>query len=191
MTKKLIPKFILFYFSMLILLPVFCVESGFTDYLPLKKLMLPYDYNEAVEKLNEHCGTFPFSLGNFYGDEHICLSDVTGDGVEDLCTFIYFGSGMPRMDIVMLDAVNDKFYTLDGMEFRGAYGYDYRILSVEGYGIVISEKKFYPKEGIVKFGLLIFENGELGMAEFDRDSSEYENAKAIYEKMKENGGLFL
>ena len=142
---------------------------------------LPYDYDEAVVKLNQYCGSFPTSFGN--ADDCVFLNDLTGDGVEDLCTFVFFGSGMPRMDIVMYDVQKDKFYTLDGWDFRGAYGYNYRILSSEKYGIVISERQFYPEEHDVKFGLLTFENEKLGMDEFDEESSEYEHAKDLWDEI--------
>ena len=143
------------------------------------KKTLPYDYDAAAAKLNQYCGGFPTSFGN--DENSIFIYDITGDGVEDLCTFVFFGSGMPRMDIVMFDVQNDKFYTLDGWDFRGAYGYNYMILSVEEYGVVISERQFYPKENDAKFGLLTFEEGKLGMDEFVKESSEYKHAKDLLE----------
>ena len=170
---------------MLSLTVVGCADSGISGEDPV----LPYDYDEAAEKLKKHCAGFPTTFG--IDEDCIYLNDVTGDGVEDLCTFIFFGSGMARMDIVLFDVVNDSFYTLDSMEFRGAYGYNYRILSVEDYGVVISEKQFYPEEHDVKFGLLTFEEGKLGMDEFNEDSSEYEHAKDSFEELQKGGMIIL
>lgn len=143
---------------------------------------MPYDYDEAVEKLNKYCGGFPTSFG--ISEDCIFISDVTGDGVQDLCTYIFFGSGMPRMDIVVFDVVNDEFHTLDGWDFRGAYGYNYRIVSVEEYGVVISERQFYPEEHDAKLGILTFDEGKLEMEELDEESSEYEHAEDLYEEQQ-------
>ena len=165
------------------LMSVSRTETGNTDIAGRENSSVPYDYDEAVAKLMKYCAGFPTSFGS--NEECIFVNDVTGDGVEDLCTYVFFGSGMPRMDIVMFDVEKDKFYTLDGMNLRGAYGYDYRILSAEECGVIISERQFYPEEHAAKFGLLTFEEGRLGMEEFDKESSEYEHAKDIYEKLRE------
>lgn len=190
MTKKLSNKFIFINFIMLLFLALTaCKEPEFTEFVPIENLRVPYDYDEAAAKLSKYCGGFPTSFG--INDDNIYIYDITGDGVDDLLTFIFFGSGMPRMDIVMYDVAHDKFYTLDGWDFRGAYGYDYRILSVEDYGIVISENQFYPEEHIPKYGLLTFDDGELGMAEFDKKSPEFEHANEIYEGLKQSGFYVL
>ena len=142
-----------------------CILACFLLIAGCKK-NIPYDYDEAVAKLNQYCGSFPTSFG-IIDDDSVFIYDVTGDGIEDLCTFVSFGSGMPRTDIVLFDVENDEFYTLDALDFRGAYGYDYTIVSVEEYGVVISERQFYPKECAAKYGLLTFEDGKLGMDEFE------------------------
>ena len=165
---------------LLFMMIIGCKEPEITEFVPIEHLRVPYDYDEAVAKLKKYCGGFPTSFGAFGVEDSIFISDVTGDGVEDLCTFVAFGSGMPRSDIVLFDVENDKFYTLDSLEFRGAYGYDYAILSVEEYGVVILEKQFYPKEYPTKYGRLIFKDGKLGMDEFDSESSEYKHAKGNY-----------
>lgn len=179
MKRKIYPIFLMNGILLLfILMLTGCKGIGVTD----EKQNLPYDYDEAVAKLNEHCRHFPTSFGIVEEDD-VFLYDVTGDGVKDLCTFIFFGSGMPRMDIVLYNVENDEFHTLDGWDYRGAYGYNYRILSVEKYGVVISESQFYPEEHEAKFGLLTFEEGKLGMDEFDEDSSEYDHAKELFEAL--------
>ena len=186
MTGRKTHKLIIFNFIMLIFLTlVGCNEPEFTDFVPIENLRVPYDYEEAAEKLVKFTRTFPTSFGSDY--DNIYIYDVTGDGVDDLGTFVFFGSGMPRMDVVVYAAARDDYYTLDGLNFRGAYGYNYRILSVEDYGVVILEKQFYPEEHIPKYGLLKYENGELGMDEFDRKSPEYEHAKEIYEEIHSEG----
>ena len=58
---------------------------------------------------------------------------------------------------------------------------------MEDYGVVILEKQFYPEEHIPKYGLLTYENGELGMNEFDQKSTEYEHAKEIFEEIDSEG----
>ena len=155
-----------------------CIFAALVLFAGCKKNK-PYDYDDAVEKLKQYCSGFPTSFG--INEDHVFSYDVTGDGVQDLCTYVSFGSGMPRTDIVLFDVENDKFYTLDSLEFRGAYGYDYIILSVEEYGVVISERQFYPKEYAAQFGCLTFKDGELGMDEFDKQSSEYQHAKEVSE----------
>ena len=50
----------------------------------------------------------------YTSNEDIYLFDVTGDGTEDLCTDAFFGSGMPRVSVVVYDYINDRFYMLDG-----------------------------------------------------------------------------
>ena len=185
MKKKNTLKFIMIYCMLFALLMITgCKGAGDADASESETRSLPYDYDEAVAKLDKYCSTFPTSLGSI-GDL-VFVSDVTGDGIDDLCTFIFFGSGMPRMDIVVYDVEKDKFHTLDGMNFRGAYGFNYRILSVEKYGVVISERQFYPEEYAPKFGLLTFEEDKLGMKEFDRESSEYEHAKETYEELNKD-----
>lgn len=191
MKRKHESQFILFNIILLFFIMIIgCKEPEFTEFVPIENLRVPYDYDEAVAILNKHCGGFPTSFG--INENNVFIYDVTGDGVEDLCTFIFFGSGMPRMDIVMFDVAKDEFYSLDSWYFRDAYGYDYRILSVEEYGVVIFERQFYPEEHAAKFGLLTYENGKLGMDEFDKKSSEYEHAKELYEDLKADGtNIFL
>ena len=181
MNKTIRRKIISLNFILLTLLTVAgCLKLKPAESAPVEESGMPYDYDVAAAKLKEHCGSFPTSFGT--SDDSIYTYDLTGDGIDDLCTFVFFGSGMPRTDIVLFDVAEDKFYTLDGFDLRGAYGYDYRILSVEEYGVVISERQFYPEEHAAKFGLLTFADGKLGMDEFDPKSDEYAHAKELYTK---------
>ena len=123
MKRKIFPIFLMNGILLLfVLMLTGCEGIGVTD----DKQNLPYDYDEAVAKLNEHCRHFPTSFGIVEEDD-VFLYDVTG--------------------------------------------------------VVISESQFYPEEHEARFGLLTFEEGKLGMDEFDEDSSEYDHAKELFEAL--------
>ncbi len=99
---------------------------------------------EAKEKLNDYCRKLPTSM--YTSNEDIYLFDVTGDGTEDLCTDAFFGSGMPRVSVVVYDYINDRFYTLDG------FPDNYRLEGIEKGRLVVRRYQEKKEEyGTVKF----------------------------------------
>ena len=99
---------------------------------------------EAKEKLNDYCRKLPTSM--YTSNEEIYLFDVTGDGTDDLCTDAFFGSGMPRVSIVVYDYINDNFYMLDG------FPYNYRLEGIEKGRLVVRRYQEEDEEyGTVKF----------------------------------------
>ncbi len=82
----------------------------------------------------------------YTSNEDIYLFDVTGDGTEDLCTDAFFGSGMPRVSVVVYDYINDRFYMLDG------FPDDYRLEGIEKGRLVVRRYQEKKEEyGTVKF----------------------------------------
>ena len=59
--------------------------------------------------------------------------DVTGDGAEDKCFCAYWGSGMPRVEVVVYDELSDRKYILDG------YDYSYYDLAVEDGNLIATQ----------------------------------------------------
>ena len=99
---------------------------------------------EAKEKLNDYCRKLPTSM--YTSNEDIYLFDVTGDGTEDLCTDAFFGSGMPRVSVVVYDYISDRFYMLDG------FPDNYRLEGIEKGRLVVRRYQEKKEEyGTVKF----------------------------------------
>ena len=61
------------------------------------------------------------------------LADVTGDGVDERCTSIIFGSGMVRTITLVYDMHNHYGYSLSG------YNYDYSAVGVENGRLIVQE----------------------------------------------------
>ena len=112
-----------------------------------------------------------------FDDDPYHTFDITGDGYDELITSVYFGSGMPRQDIVLYDAHNDKTYNLDCLNFREEYGYDYGIIGEED-GIFIVFEKDFKLEPV--FGVLTFKYNRVGFDPFEKDSKENTLARNIY-----------
>ena len=101
---------------------------------------------EAKGKLNDYCQKLPTSM--YTSNEEIYLFDVTGDGTDDLCTDAFFGSGMPRVSIVIYDYINDNFYMLDG------FPDNYRLEGIEKGRLVVRRYQEDKEE----YGTVNFEN---------------------------------
>ena len=61
------------------------------------------------------------------------LADVTGDGVDDRCISIIFGSGMVRTVTLVYDMHNHVGYSLS------EYNYDYSVVGVEDGRLIVEE----------------------------------------------------
>ena len=174
----LIKKVSLFFSLIFVTLCMACTEETVGSEENVSSVEKEIDYDESKEKLDEYCKSFPSSM--YFGDEDSYHTfDITGDGYDELITIVYFGSGMPRQDIALYDAHNDKTYHLDCLSFRNEYGYDYGIIGEED-GIFIVYEKDFRKELEPVFGVLTFENDKLGFETFEKDSKENTLARNIY-----------
>lgn len=82
-----------------------CPASEFIERRKLEK---------AKQELAEYCGSFPTSMYGLGMGREPYEIDITGDGLDDLCTSVFFGSGMPRTDTVVYDYHSGEFYVIDG-----------------------------------------------------------------------------
>ena len=83
-----------------------------------------------------------------------CFTDVTGDGLPDICATVSFGSGMVDTHVVVYDYANRQEYTLWD---RGVFDYSLRIED----GVLLCEQYSYPsgtpleQTGFLSAGTLI------------------------------------
>ena len=121
----------------------------------------PIDMGKAIREMEHAIGEQIPASGRMHFpnplEPGIELSDVTGDGCEDLCTCVTWGSGMVRTDLVVYDPMEKVLYVLDG------YNYDYTIDRVEEDRIVIVEEGPHGyNDPIVKtFGTVRIEDGRI------------------------------
>jgi len=102
------------------------------------------EIENAKQKLNEYCLKLPTS--SYQASNRKYMFDVTEDGTDDLCTSVFFGSGMPRVAVVVYDYVNDKFYNLDGFLMN------YRIDAVKNDRLeIVAYTENKEQSGTVKF----------------------------------------
>lgn len=87
------------------------------------------------------------------------FSDLTGDGLPELCSTLSFGSGMIDSRIIVYDYANGTSYML---EDRGKYDYSLRLNETDGCLWVV--KKGYNSDDIVASGKLLFADNCLQVA---------------------------
>ena len=87
------------------------------------------------------------------------FSDLTGDGLPELCSTLSFGSGMIDSRIIVYDYANGASYML---EDRGKYDYSLRLNETDGCLWVV--KKGYNSDDIVASGKLLFADNCLQVA---------------------------
>ena len=87
------------------------------------------------------------------------FSDLTGDGLPELCSTLSFGSGMIDSRIIVYDYANGTSYML---EDRGKYDYSLRLNETDGCLWVV--KKVYNSDDIVASGKLLFADNCLQVA---------------------------
>ena len=87
------------------------------------------------------------------------FSDLTGDGLPELCSTLSFGSGMIDSRIIVYDYANGTSYML---EDRGKYDYSLRLNETDGCLWVV--KKAYNSDDIVATGKLLFADNCLQVA---------------------------
>ena len=90
------------------------------------------EYSEFGNSGNGFSGFWlPYSQDN---KPSFTLFDVTGDGCVDLVTGRMFGSGMVRLEVVVMDPISHEIYILDG------YDYDYDVTDVTADRITVEER---------------------------------------------------
>lgn len=120
-----------------------------------------FDMDEAISKMQQAISEKNLPGGGLISSDPerrlIALFDVTGDGSEDLCTCVTWGSGMVRTDLVVYDPLNEEIYMLDG------YNYNYLIDHVEEDRIVIVMEGPNGYGGPITqtYGTVILDNGVL------------------------------
>ena len=85
---------------------------------------------------------------------NVFFSDLTGDGLEEICATVNYGSGVTATLVSAYDYKNDKIYTLWEREVN-----DYSLRDLNGQ--LICDRWAYPDGEVTESGYLAIENGEL------------------------------
>lgn len=91
------------------------------------------------------------------GTPSFCLFDVTGDGCVDLVTGRMFGSGMVRLEVVVMDPLSHEIYVLDG------YNDDYSVADVTADRLTVEKRgpNGYNEPNTTTLGTIKLEDGQL------------------------------
>ena len=108
------------------------------------RLVPTIDMEVAQFDLEDYCMSYPSAQQT----ETKFIVDMNGDGSEEVCTSVSYGSDLTRSNIVVYDVYNNTYYTL-GDEFS-----DYRINRVSSDCLVVTEN--YNTNGRV-----VLEKGQL------------------------------
>ena len=104
-----------------------------------KPRMVPtIDMEVAQFDLEDYCMSYPSAQQT----DSKYVVDLNGDGSEEVCTSISYGSMLTRNNIVVYDVYNDAYYTL-GDEFL-----DYKIDSIAQDQLIVIKNN--DVNGIVK-----------------------------------------
>lgn len=79
---------------------------------------------------------------------NLYLCDLTGDGIDEFCASVSFGSGIIDQHVVVYDYATQTEYTLWE---RGVFDYTLRLED----GVLMCDKRFYPHEDIADTGPLM------------------------------------
>ena len=79
---------------------------------------------------------------------NLYLCDLTGDGIDEFCATVSFGSGIIDQHVVVYDYATQTEYTLWE---RGVFDYTLRLED----GILMCDKRFYPHEDVADTGPLM------------------------------------
>ena len=82
------------------------------------------------------------------------FSDLTGDGIPEICSEVSMGSGIIDEHVIIYDYANGVSYKL---EDRGNYDYYLRMNDADGYLYV--ERKVYNSDELASSGRLVFKDG--------------------------------
>lgn len=98
------------------------------------------------------------------------FSDLTGDGLPEICSQVSFGSGIIDSRVIIYDYANGVSYSLID---RGNYDYYLRMNDADGYLYV--DKYVYNSDELVSSGRLVFKNDTLQLEEVSSNPQEYPN----------------
>ena len=131
---------------------------------------------ETLENFYEYIEAHTVAMGRFMPLDFICY-DVTGDGIDDLCTSIIHGSGIVSEAIFVYDTKEKKAYDLQD---RGDY--DYWIDSIEDDILYVKRGKFGRKnnDSAVR-GTLEFSKGELKFKRLNGTDKNFSEENRIHE----------
>jgi hypothetical protein len=96
--------------------------------------------------LEDYCMSYPSAQQT----ETKFIVDMNGDGSEEVCTSVSYGSDLTRSNIVVYDVYNNTYYTL-GDEFS-----DYRINRVSSDCLVVTENYNTNGRVVLEKGQLVF-----------------------------------
>ena len=88
------------------------------------------------------------------------FSDLTGDGLPEICSQVSFGSGIIDNRVIIYDYANGVSYSLID---RGYHDYYLRMNDADGYLYV--DKRIYNSDELVSSGKLVFKNDTLQLEE--------------------------
>jgi len=104
------------------------------------------DMEVAQFDLEDYCMSYPSAQQT----ETKFVVDMNGDGSEEVCTSVSYGSDLTRSNIVVYDVYNNTYYTL-GDEFS-----DYRINRVSSDCLVVTENYNTNGRVVLEKGQLVF-----------------------------------
>ncbi|MBR4556443.1 MAG: hypothetical protein IKO15_03085 [Clostridiales bacterium] len=104
------------------------------------------DMEVAQFDLEDYCMSYPSAQQT----ETKFIVDMNGDGSEEVCTSVSYGSDLTRSNIVVYDVYNNTYYTL-GDEFS-----DYRINRVSSDCLVVTENYNTNGRVVLEKGQLVF-----------------------------------
>ena len=96
------------------------------------------------------------------------FSDLTGDGLPEICSQVSFGSGIIDSRVIIYDYANGVSYNLID---RGNYDYCLRMNDADGYLYV--DKYVYNTDELASSGRLVFKNDTLQLEEVSSNSQVY------------------
>lgn len=157
------------------------MEGGLTTELP-EYPGVTFQYTK-----NQITASKPFDHSDLTG--HIILidgmpiwnayfTDLTGDGLPDICATYTYGSGIIDSRIVICDYANGASYTLEDRS-----NYDYSLWLNENDGQLYVNKCAYPNGELVSSGRLIFKDNCIQIANDNSENDPLDTAisKAILE----------
>ena len=114
------------------------------------------------------------------------FTDLTGDGLPDICATCTLGSGIIDSRIVVCDYANGANYELSD---RGNFDFVLRFDETDGYLYV--EKTKYHTDEIIETGRLVFQNGCLQVEGFSSNSDAPTGQWDRLPMVMVNGTLYL
>lgn len=109
------------------------------------------------------------------------FTDLTGDGFPELCTTVWFGSGICDQHIIVYDYKNDKEYALwDRMQ------YDYNLTMKDGRLIVEKRPYISSEQENCETGMLVLDNDTLHFVQDQAEDTAPSTTEAEPEQTEES-----